>query len=382
MTASTPADIGMQVASFDAASVAPLFRSFDIGGLHLDNRVVMSPMTRSFSPGGIPGQDVAAYYRRRAEGGIGLIITEGVGIDHVSAIDDQAVPFMHGEPAIAGWQNVVAEVHAAGGKIAAQLWHQGGLRNPKISSRPDVIGSRPSGLWGTPGVVTYSQEYIQSVIAPTEPMTEEEIDNVIAAYRSAARAAKLAGFDAVEIHGAHGYLIDTFLWHDTNRRTDAYGGSLRKRAHFAAEIVRAVRDGVDGTLPVVFRYSQHKQQDYKAKLAETPGELEELLGVLSEAGTDVFDVSARRFYEPAFAGSTLTLAGWTKKLTGKPTIAVGSVGLTPEAGPDRVAAFIDSGEFDMIAVGRAVLHDPEWANKVGKGEQPSAYDRRSHEILT
>lgn len=368
--------------AIDPRGTQPLFKPIDIGPLHLENRIVMSPMTRSFSPGGAPGDDVAAYYRRRAEGGIGLIVTEGVGVDHLSAIDDQAVPFLYGGRALEGWKNVVREVHLAGGKIAPQLWHQGGLRDPSIAARKDIVGSRPSGYWGTPGVVSYTKEYVDSVRAPTDPMTENEIADIVSAFASASAAAKAAGFDAVAIHGAHGYLIDTFFWHDTNRREDRYGGSLRERARFGVEIIQAVRTAVGADFPILFRYSQHKQQDYKARLADTPQDLEALLGVLTDAGADCFDVSARRFYDPAFKNDPLTLAGWTKKLTGRPTIAVGNAGLAPEGSPLRIAEYIDRGEFDMIAVGRAVLHDPQWARKVRSGEEPSPFDPVSRNILT
>lgn len=364
------------------AAVRPLFEPVAVGPLEIANRVVMSPMTRSFSPQGVPGEDVAAYYRRRAEGGIGLIVTEGVGVEHASAIDDQAVPLMYGAEALEGWRRVLEEVHAAGGKIVPQLWHQGGLRDPSIAARPDIIGSRPSGYWGTPGVVSYTREYIESVSAPTEPMSEEEIADIIDAFARAAASAREIGFDGIAIHGAHGYLIDTFFWQDTNRRSDRFGGSARNRMRFGEEIVKSIRRAVGADFPILFRYSQHKQQDYKARLAHSPKELEELLEFLAAAGVDCFDVSGRRFYEPAFQDSPLTLAGWTKKITGKPTIAVGSAGLTPEGSPENIARFLASGEFDMIGVGRAVLQDPNWAMKVEAGEKPEPFDPRSRAILT
>src|SRR5205823_4076329 len=115
--------------------VEPLFRPLALRGLQLGNRIVMAPMTRSFSPGGVPGEDVAAYYRRRAEGGTGLLITEGVGIAHASALGDAGLgendlPHLYGDAALAGWKRVVDAVHAAGGAIVPQLWHQGVLREP------------------------------------------------------------------------------------------------------------------------------------------------------------------------------------------------------------------------------------------------------------
>src|SRR5579859_6216252 len=136
--------------------VAPLFQPLQIGSVRLKNRIVMAPMTRSFSPHGVPGEDVAAYYRRRAEGETGLIITEGVGIDHPAALGDAGLkeanlPHMYGEAALAGWRAAVESVHAHGGHIFPQLWHQGVMRKAGTGPHPQAASCRPSGLWGPVG---------------------------------------------------------------------------------------------------------------------------------------------------------------------------------------------------------------------------------------
>jgi 2,4-dienoyl-CoA reductase-like NADH-dependent reductase (Old Yellow Enzyme family) len=349
----------------------------------------MSPMTRARSPGGIPGPDVAAYYRRRAEGGAGLIVTEGTGIEDPEAIDNPDIPVLYGETALAGWKTVVDQVHAAGGVIFPQLWHQGPLRDARKSARPDLPGRRPSGLWGPVGHHSLPPDYIESVIAPTRAMTESEIADVVAAFGAAARNAVGVGFDGIAIHGAHGYLIDAFLWAETNRRSDRYGGDLRRRAEFGAELVRAIRREIGPDRPIMFRFSQHKQQDYLAKLGQTPDELGQILNVLAEAGVDIFDASIRGFDTPAFEGSSLNLAGWAKKLTGKLTSTVGGVGLSNRleemfAGTSetkaldnlgRVAERFDDGEFDIVLVGRAMLGDPAWAERVRTGTPFAPFDR-------
>jgi len=277
-----------------------------VRGLTLPNRIVMAPMTREASPDGVPGPDVAAYYARRAAGGVGLIITEGTGIRHEAAVDKHAIPVLHGTQALAGWQAVAQAVHEAGGLIAAQLWHQGVLRDPLVSPTPEIEAVRPSGIWGPEGgVVSLDAAYVERARAPTRAMSEEEIADVIAGYRDAAAYAVSIGFDAIALHGAHGYLIDTFLWHETNRRTDRWGGSPERRALFAAEIVRAVRGAVGPDRPIYFRFSQFKMQDYGARLAETPQELERLLGPIADGGVDVFDGSQRYFDTPIFDGSAL-----------------------------------------------------------------------------
>jgi len=368
---------------------APLFTPLKVGDLTLKNRIVMSPMTRQFSPGGVPTEDVAAYYRRRAEGGAGLIVTEGTGIEDPEALDGPAIPVMYGEAALASWKRVVEGVHDAGGRIFPQLWHQGVLRDARKSpTHPHLPGRRPSGLWGPVGHHSLPQDYIDSVIAPTHPMTEEEIADVIAAFARAAKNAIEVGFDGIALHGGHGYLIDTFFWHETNRRTDRWGGSHRQRAEFGAEIVRAIRREIGPGKPIMFRFSQHKQQDYHARLGQTPEELGEILTALADAGVDILDASIRGFDTPAFEGSDLNLAGWAKRLTGKISSTVGGIGLNNRleemfAGGetkalnnlDRVLERFNKGEFDLVLVGRGMLGDPAWSERVRTGEPLAPFDK-------
>ena len=268
-------------------------------------------------------------------------------------------------------------VHAAGGKIAPQLWHVGGIRRPGIEG--DGPGHSPSGM-ARAGKVT------------GHAMTQQDINEVIGAFAQAAKDAKAVGFDAVEIHGAHGYLIDQFFWADTNVRDDQYGGDLAERSRFAIEVIKAVREAVGPDYPVIFRWSQWKQQDYSARLVETAEELEAFIKPLSDAGVDIFQCSTRRFWEPEFEGSDLNLAGWVRKITGKPTITVGSVGLNadflPEAGDtdfknaepaslDNLIQRMDNEEFDLVAVGRALIANPDWANKVKENQNDDfvAYEK-------
>ncbi|MBG7701028.1 MULTISPECIES: NADH:flavin oxidoreductase [Streptomyces] len=341
-----------------------LSRPITLNGLTVPNRIVMAPMTRMFSPGGVPGEDVRSYYARRAAAGVGLIVTEGTYVGHPSAGQSDRVPRFHGEEQLAGWAKVAEDVHAAGGRIVPQLWHIGMVRKQGDAPFPDAPAVGPSGL-ETAGA------------EPTgKAMTQADVDDVVAAFAEAAAAAERIGFDGVELHGAHGYLLDQFLWAGTNRRTDAYGGDLAARTRFSAEIVAAVRAAVSPDFPILFRYSQWKQQDYTARLAETPEELEALLTPLAAAGVDVFHASTRRYWLPEFDGSDLNLAGWTKKLTGKPVITVGSVGLdgdfinafqgegSPVKAIDNLLDRLEADEFDLVAVGRALLQDPEWAAKV------------------
>ena len=353
-------------------SVKPLFRPFPWGQGSLRNRVAMAPMTRSHSPGKIPGPDVAAYYRRRAEGGVGLIITEGTNPDHPAASGYPDVPGFYGDAGLKGWQHVVDEVHAAGAAIIPQLWHCGSVRTKGMEPDPEVPGFAPSPI---------SHPVHQGEGELPHEMTQADIDETIASFVRSAVSARDLGFDGVELHGAHSYLIDQFFWEVTNQRTDRYGGSFEDRLTFAVELITAVRTAVGPTFPIVFRFSQWKQGDYDYKLAKDASELERFLAPLAAAGVDVFHASTRRINDPEFDGSDLNLAGWAKKLTGLPAISVGSVGLDLDflrsyggqeataVGLDALIQRLERDEFDLVAVGRALLSDPAWARKLQDGHE-------------
>lgn len=362
-----------------AANLDCLLKPFALKRLQLRNRIVMPPMTRCFSPGGIPTPEVARYYERRAAHGVGLIVTEGVAIPFRGCMHDEDVPAMFG-PAVEAWKPVVDAVHAHGAAIMPQLWHVGLNLKPALEGlyeeagllRPEQAG--PSGV--ADGIGKPPQRLGQA-------MSERDIADAIDAYATAARCAFDAGFDGVQLHGAHGYLIDQFLWDKTNLRTDDWGGDLTRRSRFAAEIVRAIRHRTDPDFPIVFRFSQFKLSDYGARLAETPDQLQQILAPLVDAGVDLFDASQRRFWEPAFAGSHLNLAGWTKKLTGLPVSTVGSVSLDNDAmstllgesagstGIDRLLERLAAGEFDLVGVGRSLIANPDWLNRVRDGRVAS-----------
>jgi 2,4-dienoyl-CoA reductase-like NADH-dependent reductase (Old Yellow Enzyme family) len=349
--------------------VAALFCPFRLRGMELKNRIVMAPMTRSRSPGGFPNDDNVDYYVRRAAADVGLILSEGTMTRRKGAANDSNIPLFWGEPALAGWKRVIDAVHAAGGKMGPQLWHQGMSRKPGTGHFPEAPCDGPSGI-----------SLLGKKVAD-EP-SEAEVLDMAQAYADAAADAKRLGFDCIELHGAHAYLIDEFFWERTNQRTDRFGGSIEKRAEFAAETIRRCRAAI-GDLPIIIRISQWKSVDYAAKIATTPQELERWVRVLADAGVDAIHCSQRRILEPEFpmvdGPKGLNLAGWVKKLTGIPTISVGSVGLSSEftgafRGESSVASKLDEtierlerGEFDLVAVGRALLQDPEWALKVKHG---------------
>ncbi|HYX34615.1 MAG TPA: NADH:flavin oxidoreductase [Oligoflexus sp.] len=348
-------------------SVTTLFQPFQLKSLTLKNRFVMAPMTRSFSPGGVPTPDVAVYYQRRAQGEVGLILSEGTVIDRVASSNDPNIPRFHGAEALQGWKKVIEAVCEVGGRMAPQIWHMG-VNDPHASGwLPTEPFEGPSGRLRGQG-------------SPGQAMSEADIAATIQAYAQSAAAAKDLGFHAVELHGAHGYLIDQFFWDVTNQRTDIYGGqTLPERSRFAIDVVKAVRQAVGPDFPVLLRLSQWKPGAFDFKLAKTPQEMEAWLVPLADAGVDVFHCSQRRFWEAEFPESDLNFAGWAKKLTGKITITVGSVGLSGEfikafrgesSSPEPIDELVrrfDRGDFDLVAVGRALLSDPHWVRKIKEG---------------
>jgi 2,4-dienoyl-CoA reductase-like NADH-dependent reductase (Old Yellow Enzyme family) len=361
-----------------------LFQPFRLKTLNLRNRIVMAPMTRSFSPGGVPGDDVAKYYSRRAAGEVGLILSEGTVIDRPSSSNDPNIPQFYGQAALDGWQKVIDGVHRENGQMGPQLWHMG------------IINNHDSG-WLPPSQFEGASAYNSPGFANGQAMTESAIAETISAFGKAAADAKRLGFDCIELHGAHGYLFDQFFWEHTNGRSDKYGGgTIAERTRFAIEVIREVRKQVGEEFALIIRLSQWKMADYNMKLVHTPKELEHWLTPLADAGIDIFHCSQRRFWEPEFENSDLNLAGWAKKITGKTTITVGSVGLSDEftssfqgerSEPnslDEVLRRLDRGDFDLVAVGRPLLADPNWPRliKDGRESELKGFSRELLEALS
>ncbi|WPO84054.1 NADH:flavin oxidoreductase [Chryseobacterium sp. JJR-5R] len=342
-------------------STESLFKPFQYKNLQLNNRIVMAPMTRAQSDNGVPTQQIADYYARRAAAEVGLIISEGTVINRPASKNMQDIPDFYGTEALDGWKNVIDAVHEKGGKMGPQIWHVGDTRS--------------------------SADYPLVNMEKASTMTREDIQDTIAQFAASAKSARDLGFDVLEIHGAHGYLIDQFFWEVTNTRTDEYGGkTLKERSRFAVDVVKAMRAAVGPDFTIIIRLSQWKQQEYSAKLAHTPEEMEEWLLPLKEAGVDIFHCSQRRFWEPEFEGSDLNFAGWAKKITGQPTITVGSVGLegdfmsafagqgTEKTDLSELTRRLERGDFDLVAVGRALLQDPEWVKKIKEGKTEELLD--------
>ena len=231
------------------ANDSPLLQPFRLGDLTLPNRVVMAPLTRNRATHGsdVPSELAATYYRQRASAG--LIVSEGTQISQQGQ-GYVWTPGMYTDAQVEGWRRATDAVHEAGGRIFAQLWHVGRISH--VSLQPN--GGAPV---APSAIRANTRTFIESGFAEvSEPRALEtaEISGVVADFATAAANAKRAGFDGVELHGANGYLIDQFLRDGTNKRTDAYGGSVENRARFALEVV----DAVVKVWPAVARRHPHR----------------------------------------------------------------------------------------------------------------------------
>jgi 2,4-dienoyl-CoA reductase-like NADH-dependent reductase (Old Yellow Enzyme family) len=350
--------------------ITALMQPLQVGPLRLRNRFVMPGMQRAWCVDGAPSSRLRDYYARRAAGGTALVITEACAIDHPSATSNDIFGWLTAATGDA-WRSCVSAVHEAGGAIFVQLWHQGGVDTGGTEGKPGFVALSPSGL-------------AQSGKPFGRPASAAELAAITTAFAASAARARDIGADGVEVHACHGYLLDQFLWPETNQRTDRYGGpTLADRAAFPAEVVAAIRAATGPDFPISIRLSQWKEADYDAKIAETSDELGQLVSILRLAGADLFHVSTRRFWTPEWDGSDLGLAGWVKSLTDAPVIAVGSVGLDvdvmatltggAEARPTGASAIEDlvrrfqRGDFDLVSVGRSLIGDPDWVAKMRDG---------------
>ena len=356
-----------------ALDLAPLFEPFQIGRLRLRNRFVLPAMQMGFVEKCGPSQRMIDYLRARAEGGTALMFSESCAPDHPSSYWQPVFCVVNKENE-GGWARVVEAVKGAGACFFLQLWHPGAQRVPSAGFRhADYPSLSPSGL-------------IQEGRVNGRAMTAAEMDDLKAAYARAAETAKRIGADGVEVHSAHGYLMDQFLWTETNRREDGYGGAaVADRARFPLEVVAAIRAAVGPGFPISLRFSQFKEADYGARVFATPAELAEFAALAKAAGVDLLNVSSRRFAKPEWPDlhESRGIAGWTRKVGGLPVITTGSVGLDKDMfldlfdGADpalRLAADLAelvrrfvAGEFDLVGVGRMQIANPDFVTKLASG---------------
>lgn len=346
-----------------ARSRTSLLDSYPLAGLPLRNRLAVAPMSRVSATGeGVPTERMASYYASFAEGGFALVITEGVYTDEGFSRSYARQPGLATEAQVAGWRGVVDAVHAAGGFVFAQLMH-GGALSQVLEETIAPSSVRPKGEkmseYGGEGPFPLPRE-----------MSEDDIRKAVAGFADAARNAKEAGFDGVEIHGANGYLVDQFITDYTNGRDDRYGGSAADRTRFACEVIEAVRGAVGDGFPVGIRLSQGKVDDHVYRWPGGRADAEAIFAAVGNAGPDYLHVASegRDWRETARIDEGITLTQLAKRVTGLPVVTNGGM-----HDPDLAEAVLREGHGDLVALGRGALANPDWPKRLRDGRPFDAF---------
>jgi 2,4-dienoyl-CoA reductase-like NADH-dependent reductase (Old Yellow Enzyme family) len=346
------------VFSMPTTPYSHLFSPWRLGDLGLPNRFVMAPLTRCFAAKGlVPSPASVAYYARRAEAG--LILSEAT----IIRPDGQGYPDTPGIFTMAqvdGWKRVLAAVHGAGGRMALQAWHVGRVSHSRYHG--GVLPVAPSAV--------AAKGRVSRITPPTEYETpraleDREITQIIRDYAVAARNGREAGFDAIEIHGAHNYLIEQFLRADSNRRTDAWGGSAEKRARFALEVIDATLEhwpashvGIRLT-PGVAGSGEISEQDNIAYEIVLEAIRRHGLAWVHMGGYD---------YDMVFENLGTTAHAWLRARTITTLMGVGSL---DAAKAERALA---AGEIDLAVIGRPFIANPDFVGRVRTGQPLREYD--------
>jgi 2,4-dienoyl-CoA reductase-like NADH-dependent reductase (Old Yellow Enzyme family) len=340
----------------EAHAAAILEEQVDLGPFAVANRTVVAPMSRvSASAAGVPTSQMAEYYAAFASGGFGLIITEGTYTDSSHSQGYERQPGLVTAEQVGGWNTVVESVHSAGGRIVAQLMHAGALsQHLEKTIGPSAVAPRGEKMpeYGGHGPFPIPQE-----------ATEAQLRAAVDGFASAATAAREAGFDGVEIHGANGYLIDQFLTDYTNLREDHYGGDAVARARLATEVVAAVRAAVGSDFPIGIRLSQTKVNDLGHRWRGSE-EASAILGAVASSGPDFLHIASegRDWRTTAELDDGQTVTGLARKISGKPVIANGGM-----HDPRQASAIISAGEADLISIARGAMANPDWPTRVREG---------------
>ena len=341
-----------------------LFTPLELGPLRLHNRVAVAPMTRvSASADGLPTARMVDYYGSFAAGGFGLVTTEGIYTDEAWSQGYLFQPGLANDAQREAWRPVVDAVHRHGAAFVAQLMHAGALsqgnRHRTDTRAPSAV--RPKGVQ----MAFYRGEGEYPL---PQAMSEAGIAQAVEGFADAARRARAAGFDGVEIHGANGYLLDQFLTEGVNVRQDGYGGPTLARLRLIRETVHAVRAALGGDFTLGLRISQGKVNDFVHKWR---GEQEaaDVFGALGELPLDYLHVTEFEAWKPAF-GDAPSLAALARRHSGLPVMANGSL-----HDPARAAAMLADGAADLVSLGRGALTHADWPNRVLAGEPLDDFDR-------
>lgn len=340
-----------------------LFESIKIGAWNLQSRIAMAPMTRCFADDetGVVGEDVVEYYRKRAADGIGLIITEGIVVSPRGK-GNPKVPGLYTKEQIQGWKKVTDVVHQEGGTIIAQIWHVGRLSHHALTG--NFPPQAPSAIRAEGTVPRFRQPY-----DIPEEMSIADIQELIGQFAQAARNAIEAGFDGVEIHGAHGYLIDQFNSDVSNHRTDRYGGDLVQRLTLTKEILQAVIDAI-GTERTLIRFSAHKSDNADYMWDDPELAIQTFVKTFREVGATMIHPSTMQFTRVIADGKTMHQL--VRKYWDGVIVGVGTLD------PMTAEQALRDGIIDVAAFGRPLVPNPDFIYRLKNGLELEDYEARKH----
>lgn len=328
------------------------------GRLALRNRIVVAAMSRMQGDAdGLPAPDAAAYYARFAQGGAALVVTEALATDQCSARAYFRQPGLWEDAHIAPWATVVRAVHAEGARIFAQLQHGGRLAEP---------GLNPLHLAASDGAAAGLTWQTGRPNASARAASDAEIEVIVQGFVQAARRAREAGFDGVELHGARGYLLDDFLSASTNRRDDAWGGDLGRRLALPLRVLAAAREAV-GPLLLSYNLSLYKMDDSGYQPPGGMAEAEAIARALAAGGADVLHVTTRRLLRDEPWGEPLVA---TVRRAAPGVLVLGNGGLKTLA--DAEDALARTG-CDAVSLARPFLANPDWLARSLQGQPLAAY---------
>jgi 2,4-dienoyl-CoA reductase-like NADH-dependent reductase (Old Yellow Enzyme family) len=336
-----------------------LFSPFQLGNFTVKNRLGVAPMTRMSSvKDSIPRRDVLDFLVTRAKNGAGIVYTEAIVTDYVSAQGYPGQARMTTQRQLDVWGRVVENIRRHGAISIMQMFHCG---------RMAWLAVNPAGRVIAPSAVAPRQDNLLTGHPYPMPdvMSRFDIDHVIAGFVETAKGAVAAGFDGIEIHGAHGYLISQFLSSYSNQRTDAYGGTVENRYRFAHEVIQAVRRAVPQERLLLFRISNWGVADSQVSLFADAAEYQEVIRRLSEEPIDAVSVSTYGYSDPAF-GSGKTMARLTREATALPILICGKI-------HDRPTAEDALKDADIALSAKTALLNPDWVADLRDGREMPLY---------
>ena len=339
-----------------------LFSPFKLNGFTLKNRIGVAPMTRMSSPGdSIPRRDVLDFLVRRAQNDAAIVYTEAIVTDYESAQGYPKQARLTTQRQIDAWKPVVKAIRQEGAVSVMQMFHCGRMAYPEVN---------PTGRVIAPSAITPKQDNPMTGSPYTLPdaMTQFDIDHVIKGFVETAKGAVESGFDGIEIHGAHGYLINNFLSSYSNQRTDAYGGSVENRYRFAHEVIEAVRKVVPRERLLIFRISNWGIADTEVSLYENKDEWQQVVRLLSDEPIDAISVSTYDYREKAF-GTDQNMAQLTRAVTDLPIMICGKI-------YDRATADEALEHADIVLSAKSILLNPNWVEDIRAGREMPLYESK------